>query len=123
MLRARLVVLRLLLWLMLLRLLVILLRLMLVMLIVLVRLLLLLARIVGLRLLRRVRLAGLRLIVAVLVTVIGLIAGRSAGLLLEVRLALAKLFLRGGDQAKVMLGVLIIMLGGDRVPGALRVTG
>jgi hypothetical protein len=120
-------VLRLLLWL-LLRLLVVVLRLMLIMLlvvlIVLFRLMLLLTRIVGLGLLRRVGFARLRLIVAVLVTVIGLIAGGAARLLLlEVRLALAQLFLRGGDQAKVMLGVLIIIFGSDRIPGTLRVTG
>jgi len=33
----------------------------------------------------------------------------------RLRLVLTELFLRGGDQAKVMLGVLIIILGGYRV--------
>ena len=105
-------------------------RLMLVMLRVLVmlmRLVLLFARIERLRLAWRERLAAhLRLIaVAIVVTVIGDIAARAAArlLLLVIGLALAKLFLRGGDQAEIMFGVLIIIFGSDRIPGALRVTG
>lgn len=43
--------------------------------------------------------------------------------LLLLRLVLAKLFLSGGDQAKVVLGVLVIIFRGDRVAGTARVTG
>lgn len=96
----------------------------LIVLMMLLRLMLLLARIELLRLARRIWLAHLRLVVAVVVALIGNIATHAtAWLLLKVRLTLAKLFLRGGDQAKIMLGVLIIILGSDRIPGALRVTG
>jgi hypothetical protein len=42
-------------------------------------------------------------------------------LLLEIGLRLTKLFLGGGDQAEVMLGVLIIIFRCDRVAGTLRV--
>jgi hypothetical protein len=96
----------------------------LVMLIVLVRLMRLLLRKERL-LLRSIGLAGhLRLVIVVVVAVIGKVAAHvTAGLLLEIRLGLAKLFLRGGDQAKIMFGVLIIIFAGDRVPGALRITG
>ena len=44
-------------------------------------------------------------------------------LLLVIGLALAKLFLRGGDQAEIMFGVLIIVFGRDRIAGTLRVAG
>ena len=75
--------------------------------------------------LRRVGLARLRLIIAVIVAVVGHIAAHSAArlLLLKIRLILAKLFLRGGDQTKIMFGVLIIIFGGNRISGALRVAG
>jgi hypothetical protein len=43
-------------------------------------------------------------------------------LLIVVRVLLTKLFLRRGDQAEVVLGVLIIILGGHRVARPLRVT-
>src|ERR1700688_610706 len=39
----------------------------------------------------------------------------------RLRLVLAELFLGGGDQAEIMLGVLIIVLGGDRIAGRARV--
>ena len=39
------------------------------------------------------------------------------------RLALARLVLRRGDDAEVMFGVLVVVLGGDRITGALRVAG
>jgi hypothetical protein len=108
----------------------VLLRLILVMLVVLIVMVLLrlvvllLARVVRLRL-RRVGLAHLGLIVAIVEAIVGKIAAHAAAglLLLEIRLALAKLLLRGSDQTKIMLGVLIVILGGDRIPGALRVTG
>jgi hypothetical protein len=77
------------------------------------------------RLLRRVWLAHLRLIVVV-VAIVGKIVIHPAAwrlLLLEIGLTLPKLFLRRGDQTEIMFGVLIVMLGGDRVSGALRVAG
>ena len=39
------------------------------------------------------------------------------------RLVLAELLLRGSNQAEVMLGMLIIIFRGDRIPGTLCVTG
>ena len=33
------------------------------------------------------------------------------------------MFLRGGDQAEIMLGVLVVVFGRDRIAGALRVAG
>jgi len=62
------------------------------------------------------------LFVVVVVAVVGLIAARLARLLV-VGLTLAKLLLRGRDQAEVMLRVLIIVFGGDRVSGTLRISG
>ena len=48
-----------------------------------------------------------------------LAAGRAALLmrllLIVIRVLLTKLFLRGGDQAEIVLGVLIIILGGHRI--------
>ena len=122
-LRARLKMLRLLRWLlMLLRLLMLLVRRL-----ILLRLVLL-ARIKRLRLPWRERLAGHAKLIAVVVvvTVIGEIAGPLAWLLwllLVKRLSLSQLFLRGRNQAEVMFGVLIVVFGGDRIAGALRVTG
>jgi hypothetical protein len=55
-----------------------------------------------------------------------LAAGRAALLmrllLIVVRILLAKLFLRRGDQAEIVFGMLIIILGGYRVARSLRVT-
>jgi hypothetical protein len=56
-----------------------------------------------------------------------LAAARCAALLMRlllvvVRVLLTKLFLRRSDQAEVVLGVLIIILGGHRVARSLRVT-
>jgi hypothetical protein len=87
---------------------------------------LLLARIDRLRLARRERLAGHTglVVIAVVVAVIGKIITRAAaGLLLGKGLTLTKLFLRGGDQAKIMFGVLIIIFAGDRISGTLRIAG
>ncbi len=132
-LRLRLVVLRLmlrsivlrlvLLWLMLIVLRLVLLWLMLIVLRLLM--VLLLARIEVLLLARRERFADLRLIVAVVVAIVGRIVVYPATglLLLVIGIALAKLFLSGCDQAEIMFGVLIIMLGGNRISGALRVAG
>jgi len=83
--------------------------------------LVLLAWIERLRFARRKRLAADgRLIVAVVVTVVRTVAALFAALL-EVGRGLAKLLLRRHDQTEVMLGVLIIILGRDRVSGALRI--
>jgi hypothetical protein len=69
--------------------------------------------------------AHLRLLIAILVALVGGIAAHVAArlLLLVIGLALAKLFLRGGNQPEIMFGVLIIILGGNRIAGALRVAG
>jgi hypothetical protein len=85
---------------------------------------LLLALIVGL-LLRRERLAahGRLVIVAVVKRLVGVIAALLRLLLIERRLGLPKVFLRGGDQAEIMLGVLVVVFGGDRIAGALRIAG
>jgi hypothetical protein len=93
-------------------------------LVILLLIVMLLTWIIRLRLARCERLAAeVRLfVVAVVETVVG--APHLAGLLLLViRLALAELFLRSGDQTEIMLGMLIIIFRGDRVSGALRVAG
>jgi hypothetical protein len=71
---------------------------------------LLLALIVGL-LLWRERLAANRrlVIVAVVKRVVGVIAALLRLLLIEGRLGLPKVFLRGGDQAEIMFGVLVFL--------------
>ena len=86
--------------------------------------LLLVTRIEGLRLARRKRFAANRrlIVVALVIAVVSEIAALVAALLV-VGLALAKLFLRRGDQPEIMLGVLIIVLGRDRVSGTLRIAG
>jgi hypothetical protein len=87
----------------------------------LLRLVLLLARIKRLRLRREGLTAHRRLIaLAVVVVVIRRIAARVA-LLLVIGLRLAQLFLRGGDQAKIMFRMLIIIFGSDGIAGTLRV--
>jgi hypothetical protein len=73
---------------------------------------------------------SLIVVVITVVAVVGadlrLAAGRAALLmrllLVVVRVLLTKLLLRCGDQAKVVLGVLIIILSGHRVARTLRVT-
>ncbi len=42
-------------------------------------------------------------------------------LLIVVGVLLTELFLRGGDQAEIVFGVLIIILGRDRIAGTLRI--
>ena len=62
---------------------------------------------------------------AILAALLRLAAGRALLmrlLLIVVRVLLTKLFLRSGDQAEVVFGVLIIILGGHRVARPLRVT-
>ena len=44
------------------------------------------------------------------------------GTRLEVRILLPELLLRGGDQAEIMLGVLEIVFGGNRIAGGLGIT-
>ena len=71
---------------------------------------------IGLRLLHRDEprlLAEARETVDILLAIIGA-RGLIAALLL-LRLVLAELLLRRGDQAEVMLGVLVVVLGGDRI--------
>ena len=100
----------------------------LIVLIVLLLLLLWLLALLRIKLLltRGKRLADLWLVVAVVIIIVRAVAagpGLTRLLLLVVGLALAELLLRRGDQPKIMLGVLIIILGGDRVTGTLRVAG
>jgi len=60
------------------------------------------------------------------VAVIGKIAphfARLLRLLLVVRLILSKLLLSGGNQPEIMLGVLVIVLRGYRIAGALSIAG
>src|SRR5580658_154390 len=86
--------------------------------------LLLLALIVRLRFARREWLAANRLfVVSIVERIVGRIAAHVARLLLGIGLALTELFLRGGDQTEIMFGVLVIVFGGDRIAGALRVAG
>lgn len=86
--------------------------------------LLLVARIEGLRFARRKRFAADRRLIALalIIAVVGKVAALVAAWLV-VGLALAKLLLRCGDQPEIMLGVLIIILGRDRISGTLRVAG
>ncbi len=80
----------------------------------LILLVLLLARIERLLVAWSERLAGRGLLVAVVVAVVTSVAALIAALL-KIRLALAKLLLRRGNQTKVMFGVLIIVFRRDRV--------
>jgi hypothetical protein len=89
------------------------------------RLVLLLASIERLRLARCERLAGqVRLLVVVAVeAIVADIAAHIALLLLVEGLALPVLLLGGGDQAEIMLGVLVVIFGRDRIAGTLRIAG
>jgi hypothetical protein len=53
-----------------------------------------------------------------------LLAARRAllWLLIVVRVLLAELLLRCGDKAEIMFGMLVVILGGHRIAGSLRVT-
>src|ERR1700737_1427751 len=55
-----------------------------------------------------------------LAVVVGILRGHFI-LGARLRLVLAELFLGGGDQAEIMLGMLIVILGGYRIAGAARV--
>ena len=86
--------------------------------------LLMLALIVRLRLGRKRLAACMRLLVlSVVERVVGRIAAHLALLLRVIGLALPELLLSGGDQTKVVFGVLIVVFGGDRIAGTLRVAG
>ena len=86
----------------------------------------LLARRIRLLLLRRLRcetgLGAERVVLAfaVLTSVVADVAVLAL-LLILLRLVLPELFLGGGDQAEIMLGVLIVVLGGHRIAGRARV--
>ena len=77
---------------------------------------------VGLRLLRNKArlLAEMREALAIVVAVFR--RRLHFGVDARLRLVLPELLLRGGDQAEVMLGVLVVVLGRDRVAGRARVT-
>lgn len=64
------------------------------------------------------------LIIAIEALVCGLLTGRALllRLLVVIGVLLAELFLRGGDQAEIMLGVLIVVLSGHRIARALCIT-
>src|SRR6185437_9724603 len=84
--------------------------------------LLILARHIGLRL-RRDEAGLLPEIGKTLAVVVAILGGHFAvDARLLLRLALAELLLGRGDQAEVMLGVLVVILGGDRIAGRAGVT-
>jgi hypothetical protein len=70
------------------------------------------------------RLIALPVAITVVIAVIGRrIAAVIARLRLEIRLRLAKLFLRRGDQTEIMLSVLIIVFSGNGISRTLRIAG
>lgn len=86
----------------------------------------LLARRIGL-LLRLRREAGLgaecgELSLVLFARIVTDIAVGAGLLLILLRLVLPELLLRGGNDPEIMLGVLIVVLCGDRIAGSLRVT-
>lgn len=67
---------------------------------------------------------GLRIIIVAIKSLVSILLGGPAlllGLLVVVGVLLTKLFLRGGDQAKVVFGMLIVVLSGDRIARTLGV--
>lgn len=68
---------------------------------------------------------GLGVVIIAVKSFVGvLLAGRALlllRLLVVVWILLTELFLRGGDQAKIVLGMLVVVLGGNRIAGTLRV--
>ena len=73
---------------------------------------------------KRLTVSGTLIAVALLVTIFRKVSARvGAGLLLIVGLALTELFLSRGDQTKVMLCVLIVILRCNRIAGTLRIAG
>jgi hypothetical protein len=91
-----------------------------------IRLLLRLPRRIARLLLPHERLVVVVISVKSIIASLRLAAGRAALLmrllLIVVRVLLTKLLLRRGDQAEVVLSVLIIILGGDRITRSLRIT-
>ena len=84
----------------------------------------LLARIVRLWLARGERLAADLGLLAIAVVVAFIARAHLAGLLLLIiGLTLPELLLRRGDDAEIVLGVLIVIFCRNRIPGTLRVTG
>src|SRR5579883_134149 len=94
-------------------------------------------RLVGLRLARQVGLrltgaerhlagTGHSLRIGHLVAIIEGVVAHVARIILgavELRVVLAELLLRGGNQAKIVLGVLVVVLCRYRIAGSLRITG
>src|SRR6185312_6158793 len=69
----------------------------------------------------RLALAHERLIVAVIIEIVVRRTLRHARLLVVIGILLPELLLRRSDQAKVVFRVLIVVLGGNGIAGALRV--
>jgi len=70
---------------------------------------------------------GLGVVIIAVKSLVGvLLAGGALLLLLRllvvVRILLTELFLRGGNQAKIVLGMLVVVLGRNRIARTLRVT-
>jgi hypothetical protein len=63
----------------------------------------------------------IRAVVAVIEIIVAVVGLRLAALRAIIRVLLAELFLRRGDQAQIMLGVLVIILGGYRVARGRRI--
>jgi hypothetical protein len=80
---------------------------------------------------RRVWLAAYALLIVAVVVkrFVTAVAARFTGLpllwllLIERRLGLPQMLLRGGDQAEIVFGVLIVAFRGNRIAGTLRVSG
>jgi hypothetical protein len=68
---------------------------------------------------------GLGVVIIAVKSLVGVLLAGGALLLLRllvvVWILLTELFLRGGDQAKIVLGMLVVVLGGNRIAGTLRV--
>jgi hypothetical protein len=68
---------------------------------------------------------GLAVIIIAVKSLVGVLLARGALLLLRllvvVWILLTELFLRGGNQAKVVLGMLVVVLGRNRIARTLRV--
>jgi hypothetical protein len=89
-----------------------------------IRLLLRFARRVARFILAHERLAIVIVAVKTFVVPLVVLTARDAllRLLIVVGVLLAELFLRGGNETEIMLGVLVVILGGNRIAGALSVT-
>jgi hypothetical protein len=67
---------------------------------------------------------GLSLVTVIVIAIVAVLLCTRLRLLLliVVGVLLTELFLRSGDQTEIMLGVLIVIFGGNRIAGTLRVT-